>query len=94
MALIDFCGGDSHRMSALYQAYRDAGGQGRLTGYGAFTMVIAQFGHFWEAAVVAYLAEHATDDVKAHNLDRIDELLTPPLRLEDLDEMLDAVNAS
>jgi hypothetical protein len=53
-------------------------------------MVIAQFGHFWEAAVVAYLADGVTEEIRGHYLDRIEELLTPPLRVEDLDQMLDA----
>ncbi len=57
---------------------------------GSFTMVIAQFGHFWEAAITAYLATDALED-RAHNLDRIAELLNPPLRVVQLEEMLDAV---
>ena len=57
---------------------------------GSFTMVIAQFGHFWESAITAYLSADAPED-KAHSLDRIAELLNPPLRVVHLEEMLDAI---
>lgn len=93
MVLLDFAWGDPARVQALYGAYADAGGPGRLTGRGAFTMVIAQFGHFWEAAVVEYTAPAATDTARAHSLDRIDLLLGQPLRISDLDDTLDAVSA-
>jgi hypothetical protein len=53
-------------------------------------MVIAQFGHFWESAIARYLSTDAAED-KAHSLDRIAELLNPPLRVTQLEEMLDTV---
>jgi hypothetical protein len=53
-------------------------------------MVIAQFGHFWESAIARYLSTDAVED-KAHSLDRIAELLNPPLRVTQLEEMLDTV---
>jgi len=90
MAMIDFASGDHRRSVELYASYVAAGGPARVSGYGSFTMVIAQFGHFWEAAITAYLATDALED-KAHNLDRIAELLNPPLRVVQLEEMLDAV---
>jgi aminoglycoside phosphotransferase (APT) family kinase protein len=90
MAMIDFASGDHRRSVELYASYVAAGGPARVSGYGSFTMVIAQFGHFWEAAVTAYLATDALED-QAHNLDRIAELLNPPLRVVQLEEMLDAV---
>jgi Ser/Thr protein kinase RdoA (MazF antagonist) len=90
MAMIDFASGDHRRSMELYASYVAAGGPARVSGYGSFTMVIAQFGHFWEAAITAYLATDALED-RAHNLDRIAELLNPPLRVVQLEEMLDAV---
>jgi len=92
MAMIDFASGDHRRSMQLYASYVAAGGPARVSGYGSFTMVIAQFGHFWEAAITAYLAADALED-KAHNLDRIAELLNPPLRVVQLEEMLDAVTS-
>jgi Ser/Thr protein kinase RdoA (MazF antagonist) len=91
MVLFSFGGGDAGRTGDLYGTYRAAGGPGRLNGRGDFTMVIAQFGHFWEKDVAAYTAPDATDDVKAHSLGRIDEALSTPLRVEDIDRMLDWV---
>jgi hypothetical protein len=74
----------------LYLSYLEAGGPARLGGYGSFTMVIAQFSHFWESAITAYLSTNAAED-KAHSLDRIAELLNPPLRGTHLEEMLDTI---
>jgi hypothetical protein len=53
-------------------------------------MLIAQFGHFWELAVTNYFAAKVPED-KAHNLDRIAELLNEPLRIMHLEEMLDTI---
>jgi hypothetical protein len=71
-------------------SYIAAGGAGGVTGYGSFTMVIAQFSHFWESAITAYLSTNAAE-VKAHSLDRIAELLNPSLRVAHLEEMLDTI---
>jgi thiamine kinase-like enzyme len=90
MAMIDFAFGDQRRLAELYMSYVEAGGAGRVTGYGSFTMVIAQFSHFWESAITAYLSTNAAE-VKAHSLDRIAELLNPSLRVAHLEEMLDTI---
>jgi len=90
MAMIDFAFGDQRRLAELYMSYVEAGGAGRVTGYGSFTMVIAQFSHFWESAITAYLSTNAAE-VKAHSLDRIAELLKPSLRVAHLEEMLDTI---
>jgi aminoglycoside phosphotransferase (APT) family kinase protein len=90
MAMIDFAFGDQRRLAELYLRYLEAGGPGRVTGYGSFTMVIAQFSHFWELAITTYLSTSAAE-VKAHSLDRIAELLNPQLRVEHLEEMLDTI---
>lgn len=89
MVLLDFAGGDGDRAAALYGSYLDAGGPGRVNGRGSFTMVIAQFGHFWESAVQAYVAPGATPVVRAHSIERITELVRTSLRVQHLDEMLD-----
>jgi aminoglycoside phosphotransferase (APT) family kinase protein len=93
MAMIDFAFHDQQRITKLYQSYQESGGPARVSGYGAFTMVIAQFGHFWEVAITTYLAATAVE-VKAHSLDRIAELLDEPLRVTDLEEMLDTIAAA
>jgi Ser/Thr protein kinase RdoA (MazF antagonist) len=91
MVLLDFAMGDAGRLHDLYAAYVDAGGPGRLRGRGDFTMVIAQFGHFWESAVAAYTTAGASEETRAHSLGRVEMLLGQPLRLHHLDEVLDAV---
>ena len=90
MVIMDFGRADPHRMATLYAAYREAGGPARVTGRADFTMVIAQLGHFWESAVSRYLS--APDETaRTHELARIAELLDPPLRVSDLDDVLDAL---
>lgn len=93
MVLLDFGGKDPHRVGLLYQSCVGAGGPARISGYGSFTMVIAQFGHFWESAVKAFVSPNSTDEDNAHNLDRIAELLDMPLRVEYLEEVLDTLAA-
>jgi Ser/Thr protein kinase RdoA (MazF antagonist) len=91
MVLLDFAVGDAGRLHDLYDAYVDAGGPGRLHGRGDFTMVIAQFGHFWESAVAAYTTPGAAEQTRAHSLGRVEMLLAQPLRPYHLDEVLDTV---
>jgi aminoglycoside phosphotransferase (APT) family kinase protein len=90
MAMIDFGLGDQRRIAELYLSYLEAGGPARISGFGSFTMVIAQFGHFWESAITTYLATDTREE-RAHSLDRIAELLNPPLRVTHLEEMLDTI---
>jgi len=89
MAMIDFGLNDQRRVAELYQAYIAAGGSARVNGYGAFTMVIAQFSHFWESAILGYISSNDVES-RSHSLERIAELLDPPLRVTHLEEMLDA----
>lgn len=101
MLLIDFATGDGARARTLYQSYVDAGGPARLRGRGCYTMVIAQFGHFWELAVQAYVAASMhqpghewsagplSDAIRAHSIDRITELLDAGLTVDVIDETLD-----
>lgn len=91
MILFEFGAGDQARTADLYRCYLDAGGPGRVDRYGSFSMVIAQFGHFWESAVTAYLTPGATASERTRSLDRVAELLTPALRVAHLDEILDAI---
>jgi aminoglycoside phosphotransferase (APT) family kinase protein len=89
-ALFDFAFGDQRRTAELYLSYVETGGPARVRGYSSFTMVIAQLSHFWESAITTYLSSNAAED-KAHSLDRITELLNPPLRVAHLEEMLDTI---
>jgi Ser/Thr protein kinase RdoA (MazF antagonist) len=89
MVLLDFWGGDGDRAASLYGSYLAAGGPGRVRGRASFTMVIAQFGHFWENAVRDYVAPGATAATQEHSIERITEALQMSLRVHHLDEMLD-----
>lgn len=92
MSLFDFGQGDQRRVALLYEVYLECGGPGRITGRGSFTMVIAQFGHFWESAVVSYLAAEPASEDRSRSLARVAELLRTPLRVEHLDEVLETVS--
>jgi Ser/Thr protein kinase RdoA (MazF antagonist) len=91
MVLFDFAYRDRERSRILYDAYVDADGIGRLPGPSSFTMVIAQFGHFYEMAAEEWLRADATDHARAHAISRFDELLARPLDLEVIDATLDSV---
>ena len=50
MVIVGFWQGNPHRARHVYDAYRHAGGPGRIVEPSDFTMVLAQFGHFAAAA--------------------------------------------
>ncbi len=93
LALFDFCLGDQGRTEAFYGAYLDAGGPARIRRRGDFTMMIAQFGHFWEQALENYLAPGASEETKAHSIARITEAMVTPLRPEHIEAVLDWTSA-
>jgi Ser/Thr protein kinase RdoA (MazF antagonist) len=93
MILVDFGAGDQRRVAELYQAYLEAGGPARVRGRGSFTMVIAQFGHFWELAIVRYLSPTSTPDEKGRCLSRLAALIDTPFRIGDVDDLLDSIAA-
>lgn len=90
MVLFEFGYESEPRARALYDAYLDAGGPGRLAGLGSFTMLIAQFGHFYEMAVGPWLDQNAAADDVAWALDRLDELRSRQLTVQGLNRMLHA----
>ena len=93
MILVDFGAGDQRRVAELYQAYVDAGGPARIRGRGSLTMVIAQFGHYWELAIVRYLSPTATPEEKSRCLSRLAALIDLPFRIGDVDALLDSIAA-
>ena len=92
VVLFDFTVGRPQRTRQLHDAYIDAGGPGRLTGRGAFSMLIAQFGHFFESAAKEWLNPESSVEDREHAISRFDELFATPLTLERIDEFLDAVS--
>ena len=88
--LFEFGRGDAGRARALVEAYRAAGGPGRLTRRGDFSMLIAQLGHIAEHAANAWLT--ATDaDARADAAAWVDELLGDPHTRRVLADLLAAV---
>ncbi|HKY49430.1 MAG TPA: phosphotransferase [Acidimicrobiia bacterium] len=92
VVLFDFTVGNPERSRRLYDAYVDAGGPGRLTHRGAFSMLIAQFGHFFESAAEEWLDPSSSQEDREHASGRFDELFAKPLTLDRIDEILDAVS--
>jgi Ser/Thr protein kinase RdoA (MazF antagonist) len=90
VALVEFCLGAPDRVAAFFAAYRAAGGTGRPSERGHFTMVLAQFGHFAIAAADDWL--QATDDAaRADAQSWFAELVDHPLDLAAVDLLLCAV---
>lgn len=61
MVIVGFCQDDSAGARRIYDAYRAAGGPGRIVEPGDFTMVLAQFGHFALTAAHRWLATDGTE---------------------------------
>lgn len=92
VVLYDFAYASPPRAATLYNSCRDNGGPGRLRDRGAFTMLFAQFGHFFEAAAMEWLDPESSEGDRSHSIGRIDELFTRPLTIESIDEILEAVS--
>lgn len=79
---------DPTRIATLMNAYAAAGGPGRVTGSGDFTMLIAQFGHFYEMAAAPFLELTATESDRAHAIERFEEFESRPLTTESIGRIL------
>jgi hypothetical protein len=90
--LFEFAGADMSRALALYQAYRDAGGPGRIERRAAFSMLIAQIGHIVERHCRLWLKNISPTD-RAHREAGVAEAIERPLTCGGLEELLDAVNS-
>jgi hypothetical protein len=90
-ALFEYGLGERDRMRALYAAYVDAGGPGRLTGRGDLTMLVAQLGHIAQVGCERWLAS-STDRERADNADWVSEFLDEPVTMETVDRILHAVD--
>lgn len=86
-----FSGGSGERAVRITQAYRDAGGPGRIGGPGDFTMVIASLGRINERACTRWLESPAGDPVRDRMASLFGECVAYPLTRGVVAYLLDAV---
>jgi Ser/Thr protein kinase RdoA (MazF antagonist) len=89
--LFEYGLGEPGRMGALYAAYLDAGGPGRLAHRGDLTMLVAQLGHIARVGCERWLGS-STDQERARNARWVAEFLDEPVTVETIDRILLAVN--
>lgn len=90
LVLFEFGCGEAARSRALYDAYVDAGGPGRIDRPGCFSMVIAQIAHIGEISCARWLDPGRAGE-RQRNEGRIDEVITQGITRRMVDDMLDAV---
>ena len=90
LVVFEFGCGEGARARALYDAYREAGGPGRIDRPGCFSMVIAQIAHIGEISCERWLDPARTGE-RQRNEGRIDEVITQGITCRMVDDMLDAV---
>ncbi len=88
--LFEHCSGRPARTRALYDAYVDAGGPGRIARPEDFSMAIAQLGHILEWQCGNWL-NAANADERRHAEAAIDEHLSRPLTRQVIEEILVAL---
>ncbi len=94
MLLYEYGLDSPERIGALHDAYRSAGGPARVTGPGDLTMVIAQFGHFYEMAIERLLRPAVSPADSAWASGRFDELEERPLTMDSIGVILAATTDS
>jgi Ser/Thr protein kinase RdoA (MazF antagonist) len=98
MVLFEYTRDDPARTSALYRAYRDAGGPARVTGPESLSMVTAVVHHIGEISIRRWLDADSADstdgaDSEAErelNLGRVIEFLDEPITIELITDLVDA----
>ena len=90
--LFEFAGTGMSRARTIYQAYRNAGGPGRIDSRGAFSMLIAQLGHILERHCRLWLTNISAVD-RAHRQSAVAEALERPHTPSVLEALLDTVNS-
>ena len=90
VAAYEYGVGDPERVRALYRAYVESGGPGRLREPADLTMVSAQLAHILQIGCERWLA--ATDDHdRADNERWVREFLDDPVTVPAVEAVLDAV---
>ena len=89
MVVFEFGQGDALRQRRLYDAYREAGGPGRITGRADFALTVAQLHHIGHRHLRTWLAGRDSEG-RARSLAGIEEFLGDPFLLADVDAALGA----
>jgi hypothetical protein len=90
MAVFEFGRGDPARQRLLYDAYRDAGGHGRVTSRRDFAMTVAQLHHIGHRHLRMWLGARDSES-RARSLAGVEEFLGEPFLLADVYRALGAV---
>jgi len=90
LVLFEFSCGQASRARRLYDAYRDAGGPGRIQRPSNFSMVIAQIAHIGEIGCSRWL-DPARLEERQRNANRVEEFVTEGITRQMIIDLLDAV---
>jgi Ser/Thr protein kinase RdoA (MazF antagonist) len=88
MVVWEFGLDDADRIRAFVDSYEAAGGPGRVTDPGDFTMIIAQFGHFYEMAAAPFIDLTATEAERVHGVERFDEFDSRQLTMDAIGQII------
>ena len=88
LVLFEFALGNPQRARALYRAYLDAGGPGRIDRRGSFSMLIAQLGHIGEDACARWLDPGESEAERERQEVRVEEFIALPLTRDAIDGLL------
>jgi hypothetical protein len=90
MLAFEFGQGDADRWRALEAAYREAGGPGRVTGRDSLAMTVAQLHHIGHRHLTMWVGAR-DPEARARSLAGVEEFLTEPLLLPDVDRLVAAI---
>lgn len=93
MVLFEFGDDEPERARALYEAYVEGGGPGRIERPSDFSMLVAQLGHINENACESWLDASASSPERDRQAARFGEAVERQLTLASIDQLLDAVTS-
>ena len=93
LVLFEFALGNRQRARALYRAYLDAGGPGRIDRRGNFSMLIAQLGHIGADACARWLDPGESEAERERQEARVQEFVALPLTTITIDGLLTATTS-
>lgn len=93
-SLVEFGAGDPTRIRTLYESYLQAGGPGRVSSRGDFSMLIAQLGHICQIACLDWLDPAARGTDREHSAERFAEFVDRPYTRAGLELILDVLRDS